>query len=217
MKYECKMYAFIALSAIAFWCILVSKLWRRKAVIPILPQTFFHIARGFFKTRGEIKKYSEQESMGDNIAVVLANNYWWKIHFLWGEGIDLLIDHFRAVRISYKVYTPLNKDDFFKIVMASNTKELFIFGHGGRHGLQLNKLERLRYCELSNAPKKRFIAQFHCNDGGGNSLKDYIGEDGFVDNDIRHIMQNRRDIKRIIKQRYDLKKEQKRGDCYGSR
>ena len=50
-------------------------------------------------------------------------------------------------------------------------------GHGQRHGVKVNNKELVYYCEFEKSPKKKFIAQLHCNHYGGKSLVEYISQD----------------------------------------
>lgn len=40
-----------------------------------------------------------------------------------------------------------------------------------RHTLSFGKKDRLYYCDVRGYPAKGYIAQFHCNDGMGKSLR----------------------------------------------
>ena len=97
---------------------------------------------------------------------------------------------FKKNKKQYKVYTPKNASDFKKIINNPKVKSIYIFGHGVKHGIKLNKKEVLYYCEMKNTLKKDFIAQLHCNHSYGNSLADYIGKNSYVVDGKRNSFKN---------------------------
>ncbi|MDD3178678.1 MAG: hypothetical protein PHR26_04130 [Candidatus ainarchaeum sp.] len=52
-------------------------------------------------------------------------------------------------------------------------KNIYLLGHGRRHGFKLNDSEMINYCEYKDC-SKNFVYQLHCNDKYGCSLIDYV-------------------------------------------
>ncbi|MDG6219760.1 MAG: hypothetical protein QCI00_10050 [Candidatus Thermoplasmatota archaeon] len=155
------------------------------------------------------KKFPHSDKLDQDVyhAIIIVPNLWAK-KIMYANGIDLLISHFRAEGIHYKIFEITKPKELKEIVSDNNALYLWIFGHGNRHGISFGSKSFFYYDyidELRNKsiklPKKRFIAQFHCNTGFGKSLADYLVDDSskrYVSDKIRYIFQNREDIKRII-------------------
>ncbi|VVB61642.1 Uncharacterised protein [uncultured archaeon] len=148
-------------------------------------------------------KYPENISNGKqkHNAIIVAYTSSYQKPLLYACGIDILIKHFRDKEESYKIYDCNNSEQFRRVVFDKNVKSLYVFGHGEKHDIKLGN-EIFHYCELENAPKKEFIAQFHCNHNGGNSLADYLIRNKinrFVSDGTRTLPQNRKDITELCK------------------
>jgi len=95
-------------------------------------------------------------------------------------GIDNLIRYFYRKNYPFKIYHCYDADDLIKILKNDRSKYLWIFGHGWRGGITfkfshtlsvliLRKNHRIFYdysnlnLILNEIPKKKFIAQLHCN------------------------------------------------------
>lgn len=147
-------------------------------------------------TKRYVNKNDEYKSESRHVGVVIGDKYGYiknRVYFL--NGITDLINHFRENDIPYRVYKGISGEDFKKIVNDEKVESLFIFGHGCRHGFTLGKNDGVYYCELRNAPKKKFIAQLHCNHGSGKSLGEYIAKDYFAPNKKMCFWENRKYIK----------------------
>lgn len=127
----------------------------------------------------------------EHTAIILANNYSPENFSLYLDGVDLLIKYFKTNEMSYKVYKEVTGKDFKEIVKNQKVKSLYIFGHGCKHGIKFERSDFIYYCELQDAPKKDFIAQLHCNHGGGFSLADYLAKESYVIDGKRRWWQNR--------------------------
>ncbi len=92
------------------------------------------------------------------------------------DNIALLIEGFQKIEKSYKVYHVFGKEDFIRIYENEHVTGLWIFGHGKKSGFGYGfkrKDDFLTYSELEKTASKDFIAQFHCNCGGGVSLVEH--------------------------------------------
>jgi hypothetical protein len=141
------------------------------------------------KTKNLILTHSEKGSDKPHHAIIIANPGP-KIHKIWKwtfkrereesylSGEDLLIEKFQSSPkgINYKVYEVNSKEQVIPIILDRNTTHLWIFGHGSRNVLSLEK-GNLCYFEIRNEvrniPPKVFIGQYHCNSLFGKSLADY--------------------------------------------
>lgn len=170
-------------------------------------------ARSYMK-RGYKSAQASQMKAGEGQenfhALIIVPNLSAKM-LMYGNGIDLLIEHFNAESINYEVTECKTPRDFKDIVLNNCATHLWIFGHGSRHSVSFGT-KTLFYYELIeeinrtglDLPKKQFIAQLHCNTGGGKSLADYLVDDKskrYVNNELRYIFQNREDIKYILSHR----------------
>lgn len=99
----------------------------------------------------------------------------------------------------YKLYHCYDLNTFEGIVRNQKAVNLWIFGHGSRGSISCGN-QSIRYKKLRNAPAKRYIYQFHCNHGNEDSLAEYLSNGrGFVNNRTRDVIQNRVQIKQIVK------------------
>lgn len=122
---------------------------------------------------------------------------------VYADGIDLLIEFLLRRSIQFNIYecgTPQSAKD---VINNPLTCGLFIFGHGTKCSLYFGRNGLLNYCEVRTAPKKKIIAQLHCNSNEecGCSLADYILDDDgikFIIDGYRCIHQNRTDIESFI-------------------
>jgi len=97
------------------------------------------------------------------------------------SGIDNLINHFIGEDLPFKIYHCYNPEDIISALRYQHAKYVWIFAHGWRGGVVFKwgggnnigalfkpKSTILTYESLVNLcpplPKKRFIAQLHCND-----------------------------------------------------
>lgn len=132
-----------------------------------------------------IKRNSEFNANKNHIAIVLCNNYMPERMLVYREDIPKLIKYFKKNKWPYKVYFRTDKNKLKDIIQNKKTSIIYIVGHGQRHGVKTGKKEMTYYCEFQKSPKKKFIAQLHCNHLGGKSLVEYLSEksvNGFVTN-----------------------------------
>ena len=139
-------------------------------------------------TRRLIQKFPENNCSNHHHAIIIAhktNPKWGKFSFMdYLSGADILIKRFRidGKKINYCVYEVQKKEQVIPIILNENTTHLWIFGHGMRNKLGLNR-ENLCYYEVRGAPKKTFIGQYHCNSILGKSLADYNDP---INQDVTH-------------------------------
>ena len=153
-----------------------------------------------YKGKKAIRENLTEFTSEDYHLIIVANFSFLKNLTTYASGIDLLIDHFQKQSIPHKIVVCDNSDVFLTEIMCNKAKNIWIFGHGDRHGVCFGKKKYFPYCKLKNAPKKKFIAQLHCSNGDGKALWEFIASSpGIFSNDYRNHLQNREDIKMWIK------------------
>ncbi len=130
-----------------------------------------------------LRKNSEFGSNKNHIAIVLCNNYMPERILSYREDLPKLIKFFKKKNWSYKIYFKADKKELRKIIDNPYATIIYILGHGQRHGVKVNPKELVYYCEFYKSPKKKFIAQLHCNHYGGKSLAEYVS-----DKSIKHFV-----------------------------
>jgi len=146
-----------------------------------------------------IKRWKEKDIKGNHIAVVLCNNYYPERFMVYIFKIYLLLKYFKNRGWPFAVYSKVSKEKFREIVKNKKATILYVFGHGVKHGVKISKKEVFYYCDLRKFPKKKFIAQLHCNPLGGKSLVDYLSTNGFVSNGELSFFQLNKFIKNVVK------------------
>jgi hypothetical protein len=146
-----------------------------------------------------VKNNSEYKSSKKHIAIVLANNYLPEKILSYALDVPKLIKYFKEKHWPYKVYSGIDKNELKRIINNPNAAILYLIGHGRRHGIRVSRNEAVDYCEFHNAPRKKFIAQCHCNQWGGKSLaecmskrpeKSYITRKKMGDAEINKLIDN---------------------------
>ena len=117
----------------------------------------------------------------NHIAIVLCNDYMPEKILAYREDIPKLIKYFRKNNWAYKIYFRANKHKLNNVINNPKATIVYILGHGQRHGIRVTPKEVVYYCEFEKSPKKKFIAQLHCNHYGGKSLAEYASN-GSVNN-----------------------------------
>jgi hypothetical protein len=156
------------------------------SLIGLLIYLVHNMSRVSEKTKNLIKNYPELNSNRDHHAIIIAHpgdkiikirNFkllQYERTESYYSGEDVLIEKFQnpSKKINYKVYEINSKDEFISIISDEKITHLWIFGHGKRNALGL-KNGNLCYFDVRNAPRKKFIGQYHCNSLFGKSLGDY--------------------------------------------
>jgi len=115
------------------------------------------------------------------------------------DGSHLLIEYFLKHKEPYKVYHNIKKAELISLFKNPKITSIFVFAHGTRHGIKIDG-QMSFYCELKGGAKKNYVAQMHCNPGGGMSSKEVgLTKKEFADNSTRTSLQNIKKIKEIIK------------------
>ena len=130
-------------------------------------------------------------------------------------GVENLVKVFLDKNIPFKVYECLNKSDLEKIIIDDNATVLWIFGHGQKNGVNLQK----EFCEYSyfdtnvyRKHHKKEINQFHCNKEIGKSLTEILADGNGIDwgykycwfsakrdkKGLRYCKENEKDINELI-------------------
>ena len=184
----------ILIGGVIFWIRIIRDI---KDYFLYLPPCLCYVYKGWTTA----KKHPEYQSEKNHHAIIVAHKRPSTKPTAYADGVDLLIDSFKN-KEPYKVYHCSNSYDFKRVLENEKATKLWIFGHGTRHTLSFGKKDRLYYCDVRDYPAKGYIAQFHCNDGMGKSLADYLSpKNNFVTNSKRDVFQNRKDIKKILKEK----------------
>lgn len=196
----------MTLIGIVFLCIF--------GILIIVPLMFIVIKPLYLSNRIINSEFPANEEI-DHIAiitVVYSGKYFFKNLFVRLSGIEILTKGLDELKESYIVYRCSSPQRFQEIINKNNTKRIWIFSHGLKHGVGFGK-EILYYCEVgeqykeTGLPPKEYIKQLHCNHYGGKSLADYLcdsKEKSFVTDNTRNVKDNRKYIKEFIQ---DLKKK----------
>jgi hypothetical protein len=112
--------------------------------------------------------------------VVIADNNlrFFKYFHIYNGGVLLLIENLRNKEIPIKIIKKATIQSFRSVVYDPNCTQLFIFGHGRKYGLRIDKKEELlSYSTMADAPHKCRIEQLHCNHKAkkGKSLAELLG------------------------------------------
>ncbi|MDD2803772.1 MULTISPECIES: hypothetical protein [Methanocorpusculum] len=105
-------------------------------------------------------------------------------YFPYSGGAKILVKWFINKKIPFKVYECLNKSDLEKIIIDDNATVLWIFGHGQKNGVNLQK-EFFKYSyfdiDVYRKHRKKEINQFHCNKDEGKSLTEILADGNGID------------------------------------
>lgn len=145
---------------------------------------------------------SLNETLDQHHAIIVINYQKLKMP-VYGQGIDILIKSFKERNFSYKVYFCNDRAIIINTIRNNKATHLWIFGHGQRDGLRLpnNEFQYYHQIDFSDVEKKYFIGQFHCNPCIGEcerSLAELIGIYGYVTNDLRDTLKNRKEIQTLV-------------------
>jgi hypothetical protein len=156
------------------------------------------------KTKSLVEKFPEHNSLKSHHAIIIAHKYPPNVKGVYDEsdytaGIEILIERFQKDQINYKVYEVSSKEELQPIIFNEKAEYLWIFGHGKRHKLRLFKGD-VNYYDFKDAPKKKFIGQYHCNGLFWKSLADYNNP---YNSDVTWWLRNtfsiRRSVRRMLK------------------
>lgn len=147
-------------------------------VITVLVAVPIHIRH--FTTRRRVFKYAEHNPNyreGEKYIAVLIGypKRFDKILTLF-FGISSLIEHMENQGCNHKILNDAKEKELRNVIDDQNCFGIYLIGHGCRHGWRVSKEKIAYYCEFKDAPKKEFVVQLHCNDGGGESLVQILVE-----------------------------------------
>jgi len=122
--------------------------------------------------------------------------------YVFGSGVDLLVEHFIKKSIKFRIYNCYNPDCFYKSIKNTKAQNLWIFAHGRRHGISFDKEKEggfCPFCKIERTERINFIAQLHCCNGKGDTLWQYLSDEkGIYSDGYREMIQNREDIAKWI-------------------
>ena len=126
-----------------------------------------------------IEKYPESGSEGNHHALIIAHEHLPNFDGIYDmsdyqDGIDILVKKFRSCTppVNYKIYEVSSREEIIPVILDPKTEYLWIFGNGKRNLPRFPK-GNLCYYEVRDAPRKKFIGQYHWNSWFGKSLADY--------------------------------------------
>lgn len=155
----------------------------------------------FFNWR-YLKNNSELNPQKNHIAIVLCNNYMPERVLSYREDIPKLVKYFKKNNWSYKIYFRADEKTMKEVIKNKKATIVYILGHGQRHGVKVSSKSLVYYCEFEKSPKKKFIAQLHCNHYGGKSLAEYLSNssvNNFVTNKKLSSIGINKFIERVVK------------------
>jgi hypothetical protein len=126
-----------------------------------------------------IEKYERIECPdAEHAIIVICDKDPKRNNFALTCGIDLLIKYFTSEPkpIKFRLYHCHNSLELYNSFNQSKSQNLWIFGHGDRHGVSFGKGDENYYpfCKLAKTQKRTFIAQIHCCNGFGKTLREYL-------------------------------------------
>lgn len=149
-----------------------------------------------------VKKYEKKECRDEEHAIIIINNKNPDDNrYIFESGIDILAEYFLQSSIKFKIYNCHNPQDFYESIKLSKAPNLWIFGHGTRHRISFgNETEdKCPFCKIAETDRRSFIAQFHCCNGTGKTLWEYLSDKpGIFSEGFRDSLQNRDDIEKWI-------------------
>jgi hypothetical protein len=149
-----------------------------------------------------VKKYENIECPDAEHTIIIVNHKDPdKQEYVFGSGVDLLVDYFNKKPIKFRLYRCSNANCFYKSINETKAQNIWIFAHGRRHSISfgVGKENSCSFCKFEGKPRKKFIAQLHCCHGKGKTLWEYLSDEkGLFSEGFREIIQNREDIEKWI-------------------
>jgi hypothetical protein len=149
-----------------------------------------------------IEKYEKRECPNEEHAIIIINHKKpSKIGYVFASGVDLLVNYFDSNSIKFKIYNCYTPECFYTSIAKSKAQNLWIFGHGDRHGISFGKDGYCPFCKIVGASRKSFIGQIHCCHNTGKTVWEYLSDKpGLFSEGFHEIYQNREDIEKWIKE-----------------
>lgn len=138
-----------------------------------------------------IQNFTNQEIINDSYprsyhSIIIANSTKQDKRVGILVGIDLLVKRFTSQKCKYKITvcdTPLEVKNEIENPHADY---IYLFGHGFKGGLTFynadESISKFEYSSVNPTFSKKFIGQFHCNQGNGLSLVELLLKKPDVDN-----------------------------------
>lgn len=155
--------------------------------------------------RACVKNYEKFDDTGEEHAIFMVNfkdkaiidkNY-----YVFGSGVDILVDYLIVKSIKFKIFNCHNSSCFDKAIKTTPAQNIWIFGHGDRHGISFGKQDYYTYCKLMGTNRRSFIAQLHCCNDDGTTLWEFLSDrPGIFFEGYHTPVQNREAIKTWIKE-----------------
>ncbi|MDD3976470.1 MAG: hypothetical protein WCY27_04085 [archaeon] len=87
----------------------------------------------------------------------------------------LIINYLRLKNTDFSIYRNVTVNILDAIMLNRKIKNVYLLGHGMRHGFKIDSDIILNYCRYDNTKyKKDYVYQIHCNNGYGKSLVEYV-------------------------------------------
>jgi hypothetical protein len=152
----------------------------------VLPFGMYNICKSY----QQATRYPENLNLDLHTGVFFPHYESLKREFFISDSISLLVENLRKYNQPYKIYHCYTLDDFISAYQDPRVNKIWIIGHGARKGVNIGD-SFLEYSNLPHTLPKEFIAQLHCNHGGGSSLLE-INKPirGFCSNFSRMTFQN---------------------------
>lgn len=150
-----------------------------------------------------VNKYEKFECPNEEHAIIIVNfnKSTRKNNYVYGSGIEILVEYFVSKSKKFKIYNCYNTKCFEESIEKTKAQNLWIFGHGDRHGISFgdDKGDYFPFCKLEGKERRSFIAQLHCCHDTGKTLWEYLSDEpGIFLEGYRTITHNREEIKKWI-------------------
>lgn len=136
---------------------------------------YFWVSRFFINLYLKKEKINKNILVNSLIIIGLDNfkNFSYQINPNYNLEIITILEYLKIKKEKYGVYFVKNVADLDKIMKSSKVNDIYLLGHGIRHGFSFNQDLIVNYCRYKNYTKN-LVYQLHCNSKGGNSLAEYV-------------------------------------------
>lgn len=116
-----------------------------------------------------------------------------KNFYVYGSGVNILIEFLVKKNVKFKIYNCLDPDFFIEAIKKSKAQSLWIFAHGDRHGIDFGgNGGYVPFCKLAGTHQRKFIAQLHCSHLTGETMWEYLSnKPGIFYEGMHSAIQNR--------------------------
>jgi hypothetical protein len=126
-----------------------------------------------------VRLFHMKKNIPQETVVVIGKSEFRKPSFWFAPNYDtdllLIIKYLKLLNKPFSVYYEVDENTLDDIMKNKKIKNVYLVGHGRRHGFSIDKNTVVDYCRY-NSPefKKDFVYQIHCNHGSGKSLVEYV-------------------------------------------